>query len=202
MSSYISSIVSIIQKYLSAALKLLKIKKWDSIQFLGVVFLIILVVSILFFSSSSSIKEGLLSDSNIKKVRDALKKYNENVTKICEDGIVKIKKIKFNSIEGMSITPILGDDTYTSIAKIDKITAIKSTNKDLMQALAEINGAKYTATQVLLNKLTELNITDDSGFTAIIKQHTTTPVISGDESTASAITKYLDSISVVNSITA
>ena len=129
MSSYISSIVSIIQKYLSAALKLLKIKKWDSIQFLGVVFLIILVVSILFFSSSSSIKEGLLSDSNIKKVRDALKKYNENVTKICEDGIVKIKKIKFNSIEGMSITPILGDDTYTSIAKIDKITAIKSTIK-------------------------------------------------------------------------
>jgi hypothetical protein len=198
MSSYISSIVSIIQKYLSAALKLLKIKKWESIQFLAIVFLVILVISILFFSSSSSIKEGLLSDSNIQKIKDALKKYNDDVTKICDDGITKIKKVKLSSIEGMSINPILGDDTYTSIAKIDKITAIKSTNKDLMQALAEINGAKYTATQVLLNKLTELNITDDSGFTAIIKQHTTTPVISGDESTAASIKQYIDSISVVS----
>ena len=192
-----SSILSAINKYILDAMKLFKIKKWTSIQFLVVVFIAVLIVSILFFSSAATtIKEGLLSDSNIGKIRDALKTYTDSVTKICDDGLVKIKKVKLSSIEGMSINPILGDDNYTSIAKIDKITAIKSTNKDLLQALAEINGSKYTATIVLLNHLTELNITDDSSFNGILKQHTTTPVINGDESTANAIKQYVDSISV------
>ena len=192
-----SSILSAINKYILDAMKLFKIKKWTSIQFLVVFFIAVLIVSILFFSSAATtIKEGLLSDSNIGKIRDALKTYTDSVTKICDDGLVKIKKVKLSSIEGMSINPILGDDTYTSIAKIDKITAIKSTNKDLLQALAEINGSKYTATQVLLNHLTELNITDDSSFNGLLKQHTTTPVINGDESTANAIKQYVDAISV------
>lgn len=192
-----SSILSAINKYISDAMKLFKIKKWTSIQFLVVVFIAVLIVSILFFSSAATtIKEGLLSDSNIGKIRDALKTYTDSVTKICDDGIVKIKKVKLSNIEGMSINPILGDDTYTSIAKIDKITAIKSTNKDLLQALAEINGSKYTATHVLLNHLTELNITDDSSFNGLLKQHTTTPVINGDESTANVIKQYVDAISV------
>lgn len=192
-----SSILSAINKYISDAMKLFKIKKWTSIQFLVVVFIAVLIVSILFFSSAATtIKEGLLSDSNIGKIRDALKTYTDSVTKICDDGLVKIKKVKLSTIEGMSINPILGDDNYTSIAKIDKITAIKSTNKDLLQALAEINGAKYTATLVLLNHLTELNITDDSSFNGLLKQHTTTPVINGDESTANAIKQYVDAISV------
>lgn len=192
-----SSILSAINKYISNAIKLFKIKKWSSIQFLVVFFIAVLIVSILFFSSAATtIKEGLLSDSNIGKIRDALKTYTDSVTKICDDGLVKIKKVKLSNIEGMSINPILGDDTYTSIAKIDKITAIKSTNKDLLQALAEINGAKYTATQVLLNHLAELNITDDSSFNGLLKQHTTTPVINGDESTANVIKQYVDAISV------
>ena len=192
-----SSILSAINKYILDAMKLFKIKKWTSIQFLVVFFIAVLIVSILFFSSAATtIKEGLLSDSNIGKIRDALKTYTDSVTKICDDGLVKIKKVKLSSIEGMSINPILGDDTYTSIAKIDKITAIKSTNKDLLQALAEINGSKYTATIVLLNHLTELNITDDSSFNGLLKQHTTTPVINGDESTANAIKQYVDAISV------
>ena len=192
-----SSILSAINKYILDAMKLFKIKKWTSIQFLVVFFIAVLIVSILFFSSAATtIKEGLLSDSNIGKIRDALKTYTDSVTKICDDGLVKIKKVKLSSIEGMSINPILGDDNYTSIAKIDKITAIKSTNKDLLQVLAEINGSKYTATQVLLNHLTELNITDDSSFNGLLKQHTTTPVINGDESTANAIKQYVDAISV------
>lgn len=192
-----SSILSAINKYISDAMKLFKIKKWSSIQFLVVVFIAVLIVSILFFSSAATtIKEGLLSDSNIGKIRDALKTYTDSVTKICDDGLVKIKKVKLSTIEGMSINPILGDDTYTSIAKIDKITEIKSTNKDLLQALAEINGAKYTATHVLLNHLAELNITDDSSFNGLLKQHTTTPVINGDESTANIIKQYVDAISV------
>ena len=192
-----SSILSAINKYILDAMKLFKIKKWTSIQFLVVFFIAVLIVSILFFSSAATtIKEGLLSDSNIGKIRDALKTYTDSVTKICDDGLVKIKKVKLSSIEVMSINPILGDDNYTSIAKIDKITAIKSTNKDLLQALAEINGSKYTATIVLLNHLTELNITDDSSFNGLLKQHTTTPVINGDESTANAIKQYVDAISV------
>ena len=96
----------------------------------------------------------------------------------------------------MAVNPILGDDTYTSIAKIDKITDIKSTNKDLLQELAVINGKKYTATQILLNRLKELNVTDDSGFTGILNQHTITPVINGNETTAAVIKTYLDSITV------
>lgn len=192
-----SSILSTMNKYISTALKLFKIKQWTSIQFLVVFFIAILIVSILFFgSTATTIKEGLLSDSNIQKIRDALKTYTDSVTKVCDDGIVKIKKVKLTSIEGMSVNPILGDDSYTSIAKIDKITAIKTTNKDLLQALAEINGSKYTATQVLLNRLTELNITDDSSFNGLLKQHTTTPVINGEESTANVIKQYVDSISV------
>lgn len=192
-----SSILSAINKYISTALKLFKIKQWTSIQFLVVFFIAILIVSILFFgSAATTIKEGLLSDSNIGKIRDALKTYTDSVTKVCDDGIVKIKKVKLTTIEGMSINPILGDDSYTSIAKIDKITAIKTTNKDLLQVLAEINGSKYTATQVLLNRLTELNITDDSGFNGLLKQHTTTPVINGEESTAKVIKQYVDAISV------
>jgi hypothetical protein len=196
-----SSILSTIKKYISNALKLFKIKQWSSIQFLVVFFIAVLIVSILFFTSAATtIKEGLLSDSNIQKIKDALKTYNDSVTKICDDGLVKIKKIKLSNIEGMSINPILGDDTYTSIAKIDKITDIKSDNKDLLQALAEINGAKYTATLILLNRLKELNITDDSSFNGLLKQHTTTPVIHGEESTANAIKQYIESISVVNGV--
>jgi hypothetical protein len=196
-----SSILSTIKKYISNALKLFKIKQWSSIQFLVVFFIAVLIVSILFFTSAATtIKEGLLSDSNIQKIDDALKNYNDSVTKICDDGLVKIKKIKLSNIEGMSINPILGDDNYTSIAKIDKITDIKSDNKDLLQALAEINGAKYTATLVLLNRLKELNITDDSSFNGLLKQHTTTPVIIGEESTANAIKQYIESISVVNGV--
>jgi hypothetical protein len=196
-----SSILSTIKKYISNALKLFKINQWSSIQFLVVFFIAVLIVSILFFTSAATtIKEGLLSDSNIQKIKDALKTYNDSVTKICDDGLVKIKKIKLSNIEGMSINPILGDDNYTSIAKIDKITDIKSDNKDLLQALAEINGAKYTATLILLNHLKELNITDDSSFNGLLKQHTTTPVINGEESTANAIKQYIESISVVNGV--
>ena len=197
MSYSISSIVSPVYKYLSNASKLFKIKKWGSIQFLALFIVFVLVISILFFGTKS-IKEGLLSDSNITKIKDILKKHTDDVTKICDDGIVKIQKIKFNSIEGMSINPILGDDTYTSIAKINKITDIKSTNKDLLQALAEINGEKYTATQILLNRLKELNVTDDSGFTGLLNQHSITPVINGDETTASVIKTYLESITVAS----
>jgi hypothetical protein len=196
-----SSILSTIKKYISNALKLFKIKQWSSIQFLVVFFIAVLIVSILFFTSAATtIKEGLLSDSNIQKIKDALKTYNDSVTKICDDGLVKIKKVNLSSMEGLSINPILGDDTYTSIAKIDKITNIKSDNKDLLQALAEINGAKYTATLILLNRLKELNITDDSSFNGLLKQHTTTPVINGEESTANAIKQYIESISVVNGV--
>jgi hypothetical protein len=195
MSYSISSFVSSVYKYLSNASKLFKIKKWGSIQFLAMFIVFVLVVSILFFGTNS-IKEGLLSDSNITKIKDILKKHTEDVTKICDEGIAKIQKIKFNSIEGMAVNPILGDDTYTSIAKIDKITDIKSTNKDLLQALAEINGKKYTATQILLNRLIELNVSDDSGFTGILNQHSITPVINGNETTAAVIKTYLDSITV------
>ena len=195
MSYSISSIVSPVYKYLSNASKLFKIKKWGSIQFLALFIVFVLIVSILFFGTNS-IKEGLLSDSNITKIKDILKKHTDDVTKICDNGIATIQKIKFTSIEGMSINPILGDDTYTSIAKINKITDIKPTNKNLLQALAEINGEKYTATQILLNRLKELNITDDSGFTGILNQHSITPVINGDETTASVIKTYLESITV------
>ena len=158
-------------------------------------FLLIVLAISLIFMGSRSLQEGLLTDSNIEKIKTILKTYSSSVDKICEKSVDKISKVSsMTAAEGVSIRPILADDTYTPTAKLDKINALKSSNKDIQKILAETNGEKYTATQIMLNDLNALNVTDDSLFTTLLQQNTTTPVISGEESTYANFKKYIDTI--------
>lgn len=174
-------------------LSMFKITKLSTILYLIVFLLVVLAIYLVFFKNQ--IKEGLISSSNIQKIKDILKTYNDSAEKTCKEGIDKISKLTtLSTPEGVVIRPILADDNYTNSAKIEKLIETKSTNKDVNTILAEVNGKKYTATQLMLNSLNELNITDDNTFNALLKQQTTSPVISGKETTAFAIKQYLDTI--------
>lgn len=141
-------------------------------------------------------KEGLLSNTYIINIKKALAVYDTEVEKICKENVETISKLKLSQADSVTFSPILGDKDLTHSAKIDKITALKSTNDDVKKTLVDINGKKYVALLTLLNTLNKETYTDDETFTALLKQQTASAinVVSGDNSVYSQLNDYLKTI--------
>ena len=177
-------------------------KNKSAIFFLIGIFIFVLALSVLIqynqHNKYEGFKEGLLSITNSTEVQKALDTYKASVEKSAAKYVKQIVNLSsLSSTDSVQIKPILADDSMKDSAKIYKISQLNSTNKDVLQIVANADGEKYAANKMMLNTLNQMNITEDSTFTSLLKQQSATPVINGDESTYLSIKNYLDTISKV-----
>lgn len=177
-------------------------KNKSAIFFLIGIFIFVLALSFLIQYKQNTkyegFREGLLSTTNSTEIQKALDTYKSTVEKSASKYVKEIIKIKsLSSADSVQMQPILADDSMTDSSKIYKISQLNSSNKDVLEIVASADGEKYAANKMMLNTLNQMNITEDSTFTSLLKQQSATPVINGDESTYLSIKKYLDTISKV-----
>jgi hypothetical protein len=181
-------------------------RKWISISLLLLTIILSLVVLFLAptfttYIGKEGFKEGLLAKTDLDKLKGIMETYTKTTEEICTKGVNellnKMASYNLSTSEQVSIQPLLADKSRTAKYKIDQITQMNTTNTQLSSHLASINGQLYTATTVMLNAISALNITDDTTFTALIKQHRTTPSVTdtaNTESSYTAIKTYLDNL--------
>jgi hypothetical protein len=177
-------------------------KNKSAIFFLIGIFIFVLALSFFIqykqYKKYEGFREGLLSTTKSTEIQKALDTYKSTVEKSASKFVKEIIKIKsLSSADSVQMQPILADDSMTDSAKIYKISQLNSSNKDVLQIVANADGEKYAANKMMLNTLNQMNITEDSTFTSLLKQQSATPVINGDESTYLSIKNYLDTISKV-----
>jgi hypothetical protein len=176
-----------------------KSSTWRNILFLLAFIILALAISKYMPFYTEGFQEGLLSNSAITSINDTLKIYESEIDTICADSVKSMSSIKLSNAESVTFASILGDDDLKNTAKIDKITALKSTNDDVKKAIADVNGKKYVATLTMLNTMNKTSYPDDETFTALLKQQTQAAenIVSGTNSVHSQIKDYLKTISVV-----
>ena len=176
-----------------------KSSTWRNILFLLAFVILALAISKYMPFYTEGFQEGLLSSSAITSINDTLKIYESEIDTISADSVKSMSSIKLSTAESVTFASILGDDDLKNTAKIDKITALKSTNDDVKKAIANVNGKKYIATLTMLNTMNKTSYPDDETFTALLKQQTQAAhdIVSGANSVHSQIKDYLKTISVV-----
>lgn len=168
---------------------------WTTLFFLLTFVIVALAISQ--YVSRYGIQEGLLSSTGITTVENALGVYDTTVETISADGVKNIAKIpNLSQADSVTLTPILGDEALKNSAKIDKVIALKSTNNDVKNEIANINSKKYMATLILLNTINKESYPDDETFTALLKQQTTVAqeVVNGPNSVYSQLKDYLKTV--------
>lgn len=161
---------------------------------------VIVALAISQYVNREGFQEGLLSNTAVTTIENALGVYDSAVDTICAEGVKNIAKIpKLSQADSVTLTPLLGDEALKNSAKIDKIIALKSTNDDVKKEIANINSKKYMATLTLLNTINKESYPDDETFTALLKQQTNVAqeVVSGPNSVYSQLKDYLKTIASV-----
>lgn len=175
---------------------------WKIIIFLLAFVIVALAISQYgyFYLYKEGFQEGLLTSSAITNVKNELETYDDKVDSICAESVKTISKLKLSQAESITFASILGDDALKNSAKIDKIIALKSTNDDVKKELTEINGQKYIATLMMLNKINKETYPDDETFTALLKQQTNAcqEITNGPNSVHSQLKDYLKTIEIAS----
>ena len=176
-----------------------KSSTWKIILFLFAFIILALAISKYMPFYTEGFQEGLLSSSATTSIKDTLKVYEGEIDTICADSVKSMSSMKLSTTDSVTFASILGDEDLKNTAKIDKITALKSSNDAVKKAIADVNGKKYIATLNMLNTLNKTSYPDDETFTTLLKQQTQAAqdIVSGSNSVYSQINDYLKTISVV-----
>ncbi len=172
-------------------------------QYLSILFLVLVIVISLAFSQIgyfSAVREGLVSDSEKKKIQKILSDYTEKIESLCKNtlgtttssGKTSINSAKLDDQTVNAISTILNNAQYTATAKVDKIIALGLNDPGLTPIINANMGARYAETVSMLQNLKGLNIKDDDTLTALIEQHLKSPVPTGASSTYDQISNYLN----------
>lgn len=172
----------------------------NTIIFLLAFVFISLAISQYFHINKKGFQEGLLTNTAIINVKNTLETYDDKIESICADSVKNISKIKLSQADSITFSSILADEALKNSAKIDKITALKSTNDDVKKELTDVNGQKYIATSMMLNTINKESYPDDETFTALLKQQTNAcqEIVSGPNSVYSQLKDYLNMIEIAS----
>lgn len=171
---------------------------WNIIAFLMAFIIIALAISQ--YKYFYLFKEGLLTSSATTNIKSELETYNDKVDSICGDSVKNISKLQLSQADSITFASILADDALKNSAKIEKIVALKSTSDDVKKEISELNGKKYMATLLMLNKINKETYPDDETFTSLLKQQTNAcqEIVNGPNSVYSQLNDYLKTIELAS----
>jgi len=172
-----------------------------------IVLLILIIVILVIIIYSTNIKEGIndnvFTETDMKTVKDILKKYNDSVEEtVCESSLKKIKNMNISSI-----SKIINDNVDLSGCNIvDKILNSNSKNEKVIEEINKCYGNKYTAVLNMLFSLKTCNTyKNNTDFAVYIDNISKNPSISGNNTTSKSLEQYISAMeasSQINQLTA
>ena len=178
--------------------------KLISIGFLVLILIISLAISLLYpCVQIENFQEGLLSGTEQTNIKTRMQKYVVDTETICKtsisggNGEQGINKLTWaNQTEENNVLPIIQNTNYTNTAKIDNLNKITPPlqTPEAIKILQNNVASRYALTVTLLNDLKNMNITDDTKFTELLTSNLATPIPTGNNSSYTQISNYLDKI--------